>query len=580
MASASLFVPAALLVVAGAVSLGLRFVGPGDAGRLIVATAAWLAVVVVGAAWFSGGRSLVEAVTTITAGIAQPRLRVDAVTILFQTAVLLPAALLLTFQRRSPQEAAAASLATAAALVCLEGGSLLWTAVGLAVCLTLVRIYLGLEDPHISVRFWVVRATASLLLVWTAVLVELAGGTSVYGAIPVTAVRLPAFAVMVLAAVLCSGLWPWRTWVTEMWTRSRLEAGTLTVALVVPLGFYPLVRAYGMGAGQWPSPGANVAVTALGVAVALGAAVRAQAAETRRGYLAETVPLASGLALAALGLGTPLGLVAALTGLLAASVAAGVAPLVPGDRGPLAVLAVAVVAGAPPAVVFGGWLLTVQAALEAGTVTAFLGLAGAAAWLLGLAAAARAVLLPPEPRGSAPEGSNLGSLVAVAFAVVSGVALAAVLALLAIPAASEVKPPGILNGAAVTGVSAPAILGAGSVSISTASGGWSSALLAGPFVVLALAGIVAPHLLRRRSTSSIFARLSPRAAVRQEPPAPFFAPPLAGVPEQALTRLKAVRLPEQYRSLFRPALVERAAGRSGPWLWVAATIALTIAVTR
>lgn len=581
MALATLLLPAAALAVSAALSWGAELAGV-DLGRHIVAAAAWLALAVLAGAWLASGRGLIEFAPGITTAVAPLRLRMDAVVLLFDIAVLVPAALLLTFQRRSTREAAIAALAVAAALVCLEGGSLLWTAIGLGLCISLVLIYLHREEQRGSGQFWVVQTLAWLLVVWTAVLLDAASGTSVYGAIPVTALRVPAFTVMTAAAVLCSGVLPWRTWVSEVWTRRRLEAGTLAIALLVPIGFYLLVRAYGMGAGQWPASQANLVVAAIGAAAAVGAAVRAQAAATRRGFLAEAVPLAGGLALLALGLGTPLGLVAALTGILALSIVAGLAPLVPTGRGPLALLAIAVPAGAPPTVAFGGWLLTVQAALEAGVVSAFLGLAGAAAWLLGLAAAARAIRLPDVAAGAAPHGSRLGSLLASTAAVGAGLALTLVIALLAIPAATEVMPTGPIQSAGAGGVSQAAILGAGSLGVSTASGGWSPALMAGPLALLALAAVATAYVLRWRAsaTSVPEAHVPPGVVELEPPPAPLFTPPLARLPDSSIGWLKTLRLPAQYHSLFRPALMERAVAQSRPWLWAAVTVVMTIAVTR
>ena len=581
MALATLLLPAAALAVSAALSWGAELAGV-DLGRHIVAAAAWLALAVLAGAWLASGRGLIEFAPGITTAVAPLRLRMDAVVLLFDIAVLVPAALLLTFQRRSTREAAIAALAVAAALVCLEGGSLLWTAIGLGLCISLVLIYLHREEQRGSGQFWVVQTLAWLLVVWTAVLLDAASGTSVYGAIPVTALRVPAFTVMTAAAVLCSGVLPWRTWVSEVWRRRRLEAGTLAIALLVPIGFYLLVRAYGMGAGQWPASQANLVVAAIGAAAAVGAAVRAQAAATRRGFLAEAVPLASGLALLALGLGTPLGLVAALTGILALSIVAGLAPLVPTGRGPLALLAIAVPAGAPPTVAFGGWLLTVQAALEAGVVSAFLGLAGAAAWLLGLAAAARAIRLPDVAAGAAPHGSRLGSLLASTAAVGAGLALTLVIALLAIPAATEVMPTGPIQSAGAGGVSQAAILGAGSLGVSTASGGWSPALMAGPLALLALAAVATAYVLRWRAsaTSVPEAHVPPGVVELEPPPAPLFTPPLARFLDSSIGWLKTLRLPAQYRSLFRPALMERAVAHSRPWLWAAVTVVMTIAVTR
>ena len=175
----------------------------------------------------------------------------------------------------------------------------------------------------------------------------------------------------------------------------------------------------------------------------------------------------------------------------------------------------------------------------------------------------------------------MGSLVASAAAITAGVALTAVVGLLAIPAAAEVMPTSAVH-PRTGGVSQAAILGAGSLGVSTASGGWSAVLLAGPLVLIALVTVTAAHLARRRAGRfSVLEDVPPsNGAPPALPPEPFFAPPLATIPQGAACRLRALRLPEQYRSLFRPALMERAAARGAPWLWAAATVALTIAVTR
>src|SRR5262249_42878415 len=115
MALATLLLPAAVLAVSAALSWGADAVGLA-VGRYIVAAAAWLSLAVLAAVWLAGGRGLVEFTPGITTAVAPLRLRMDAVVVLFQVAVLVPAALLLTFQSRSSREAAIAGLAAAAAL--------------------------------------------------------------------------------------------------------------------------------------------------------------------------------------------------------------------------------------------------------------------------------------------------------------------------------------------------------------------------------------------------------------------------------------------------------------------------------
>src|SRR5215471_10006833 len=492
---ASLVLPPVLLVVAALAGWVMGRAGVAG-GRLAAAGGAWAAIAVLAVAWFATGRTPLEQSTGTTIAGAPLILRFDAVTVLFWLAVLVPAALLLTFQRRSPGEAGMAALATAAALGALAAGSLVVAAFGLATCASMVLVLRCTDEPRAIRAFWPALTAAWLLLAWTAVLLQATAGTSAYGAVPVTALGVPLLVLLALAALLGSGLVPWRSWISDAWDGPRLEAGTFGVALLVPLGFAPLVRAFAMGGGQLPSAQAGLVLAALGVAAALGAAIRAQAAPSRRGVLAEAVPFAGGMVLLALGVGTPLGMVAALTGLAGVGVAAGLAPLAADRRGPLSAVAIAVLAGVPPALLFGAWLLGLQAALEAGELAGFLAMAAAAAWLLALAAAARAARLPLAPPDADEAPSRAGDAAGVAVALAGGVGLTAVIAVLSIPAAAEVMPPAARAVQPV--VSAAAILAPNTLAVGTASGGWAAALLGGPLIVLGLAGQVVARALARR----------------------------------------------------------------------------------
>jgi formate hydrogenlyase subunit 3/multisubunit Na+/H+ antiporter MnhD subunit len=583
---ATLLLPPALMVAAAALGCGLELAGLA-AGRVTVAIASWVALLVLGGAWFAGGRNPLELTEPFGVAGSSLVLRTDAVTVLFGLALLTPVALLLTFQRRSGEQAAIAALAAAAGLATLSAGSVVLTSFGLATCASLVLIGLRHEqagDAGVWASF-VALTAAWLLLGWTAVLLELTGGTSAYGAVPVTALGVPVVALLALASLLCSGLLPWRTWVSDAWTRGRLEAGSLAVAVLVPLGLAPLVRAYGLVAAQVPSAGLALAISAAGVATALGAAIRAQAASTRRGFLAEGVPLAAGMALLALGLGTPLGMVAALAGVASAGVSAGLGPLADGEREPMATVAVAMVTGVPPTVAFGSWLLTVQAAIEQGPATSFLALVAAAAWLLALAAAARARHLPVAPPGVETDAAPVGALAAAGVALAAGVGVTALLALLAIPAAAEVMPTA--GRSLQAAVSQAAVLSPNGVTINTASGGWAPALVGVPLVVIALtAAALVQGLGRRAAGAPLQAAAAALQAVAdgvvpaRDTVEPIFTPPLEGLPERVRRWASESRLPEQYRSLFRPELLERAAATSRPWFWIVTTIVLAIAVTR
>jgi formate hydrogenlyase subunit 3/multisubunit Na+/H+ antiporter MnhD subunit len=567
-ATAFLLLPPALLVLAAAAGLCLWRDAP-EAGRPLAAAAAWLAIVALLVAWFAGGRAAQDLTAPFPIAGAPLVLRIDALTIYLWLAALTPVALLLTFQRRSGSEAALSALAAASALATLAAGSVALTAFGVATTAGLALVQLRLEELRATRTYWLAQTGAWLLLAWTAVLLQVGTGTSAYGAVPVTALQGQLVILLAAAAVLCSGLLPWSTWVSDVWSRRRLEAGSLAVALLVPVGFSPLVRTYGLGAGQLPAPQLNVALTVLGAAVALGAAVRAQAASTRRAFLAEAVPLGAGVALLALGLGTPLGLVAGITCLAGVAAAAGLAPLAANVRGPLAAAAVAALVGVPPGVAFGGWLLAAQAAVEAGPAAGYAGLVAAVAWLVALAGAARWARLPaaaPES-DAAPRWPGVAAGLAVAMTL--GVALTGLLALLAIPAAAEVIPP--TARLARPAVAAADILGAGSLSVSTASGGWASALLGGPLVVIAVAVAFIVRALRGHERGA--------AAEPAEPPEPLIPMPLSGVPERAGAWLRGLQVPAQYRSMFRPDLLGRA-GVAPPWFWVAVTAALAFAVTR
>lgn len=563
-----LLVPPGLLALAALAGWSWRSPAR-DAGRLPAAVAAWLAIAVVLGGWFAGGRAGQDVSTPLVIAGAPLVLRLDALTVYLWLVVLTPAALLLTFQRRTANQAALAALAAAAALATLAAGSVFVTAFGVATTAGLVLVLLSQEELTATRTYWTALTAAWLLLGWTAVLLQVTSGTSAYGAVPVTALHVPLVVLLAAAAALCSGLLPWRTWVSAVWSRRRLEAGTLAVALLVPVGFSPLVRTYGLGAGQLPSQQLNVALTALGALTMLCAAVRAQAAPSRRAFLAEAVPLGGGVALLGMGMGTPLGMVAGLACLAGLGAAAGLAPLAADGRGPVVAGAVAVLVGLPPAVVFGGWLLAAQAAVEAGGAVGFAVLVLGVAWLVAVAAAIRWARLPVTAPDTEPDPSPRGAMAGLAVALAAGVALTALLALLAIPAAAEVMPP--TGRLARPAVSPADILGAAALSIATASGGWASALLGGPLVAIGLIAAIVLRAVRGRAPAASYEM--------RDDPEPLFREPLAGVPARALERVRAARLPEQYQSLFRPGLLERA-GAGPPWFWVVVTLALAFAVTR
>jgi len=558
MPAASVLAPSALLAAAAALGWLLELVGV-RISRWLAAAAAWLALATLLASWGATGRGTLELNLPGTLAGAPLALRLDAISVAFGLVVLTPAALLFTFQRRGPAEAGVAALAASASLLASEAGSLLLTAVALGSCASLVLVALWQEEERPTTAYLASLTAAGLLLLWAGVVLEVTGGTSVYSAAPVTALRVPVFLLLAGAALLCSGLLPWPSWLPAMWDRERLEAGSLAIALLGPLGFLLLARAYTLGAGSWPSPALNLALGAVGVAVAAAAAFRAQAAASRPAFLAEAVPLGGGLALLALALGTPLGVSAAVLTLAGSALVAALAPLLPAGRWPSAVLATAVIVGVPPALIFGGRLLAIQAAVEAGDVFAFLGLAGALSWLLGLAAAARLPGLSNEGDDERVRG-RLGTYAGLALAVLGGLAVGVLETLLALPVAAE-----------AIGSPAAAVSG-GYLAVVTASGGWAAFTLGGP--LLLLAALVT--FLSRPAW-----RLWPgRPAALRPPPPPFFRLPAVRLARGRARAPSSLRLPDQYRSLMDPSALEAAVAGSRPWLWGAITLALIIAVTR
>jgi formate hydrogenlyase subunit 3/multisubunit Na+/H+ antiporter MnhD subunit len=558
MPAASVLAPSALLAAAAALGWLLALVRVRVA-RWLAAGAAWLALVVLLASWGATGRATLELNLPGTLAGAPLALRLDAISVAFGLVVLIPTALLFTFQRRGSAEVWVAALAASASLLASEAGSLLLTAVALGTCASLVLVGLWQEEERPTTAYLVALSAAGLLLLWAGVVLEVTGGTSVYSAAPVTALRVPVFLLVAGAALLCSGLLPWPSWLPAMWDRERLEAGSLAIALLAPLGFLLLARAYTLGAGSWPSPVLNLALAAVGVVVAASAAVRAQAAGSRPAFLAEAAPLGGGLALLAMALGTPLGVSAAVLTLAGSALVTALAPLLPAGRWPSAVLATAVIVGVPPALVFGGRLLAIQAAVEAGDVFAFLGLAGAISWLLSLAAAARLPRLSDEGDDERVRG-RLGTYAGLALAALGGLAVGVLESLLALPVAAEaITTPA----AAVSG---------GYVAVVTASGGWAAFTLGGPLLLLAA---VAAFLSR-----SEWRRWATRPAALRPPPPPFLRLPAARVPRGRAGAASGLRLPAQYRSLMDLSALEAAVAASRPWLWGAITLALIIAVTR
>src|ERR1700694_5740208 len=386
---------------AGALSGG----GGWEIDPIVLGVGSWGAILVLIALW-APVRATQE-VSLGQLGFGAPlHVRLDGVGFAFALMVMVPSAVLLTMQPRAWQEGMVAALGLAAAVLAVEAGGVLLTALAGGAAATLAMVQLDVEDPRASRPPWGMLLAAWLALSWVGAILQVRGGTADYGAVPVFALTLPVFWVLAVAALTASGLFPWRGWASQVWGRPALRAAGMSVATLYPLGFYLLVRAYEMGDGHYPQFWLQAVLAALGVLVAFGAAARAQAATTRREYLGEVIPGLGGFALMGISLGAPLGLVAGLATLAVAAVLAACLPLLPDRAGTASLVVIAAAAGLPPGLAFGVRVIGLEPTCEAGTLLGLLGIAGAATWIVSIVAAARAVGLPagrgPPASGTAP----------------------------------------------------------------------------------------------------------------------------------------------------------------------------------
>ena len=130
----------------------------------------------------------------------------------------------------------------------------------------------------------------------------------------------------------------------------------------------------------------------------------------------------------------------AAMGLLAACL-----PLLPDRAGPASLLIIAAAVGLPPGLAFGARVVGLEATFEAGDFLGLIGIAGAAAWVVSIVAAARAIGLPAG-RGHPAAETFPGLAMAIAgLILVAGPALPLVITTLAIPAQAEVMPASALG---------------------------------------------------------------------------------------------------------------------------------------
>ena len=549
MPAAALLLPVALLAAGALLAWTAARTAPG-AGRALAALFAWAALGALVLLWAPERNPLDLNAGELGAGIRFV-LRLNAVSFAFCLFVLAPVATLLTFQR-SPSPPLA-MLATATSLLTLLAGGLILAVLAWGATFLLVALLVqagGAAQPA-ATRFR--QQAAWLLLIWAAAALWARGGTDQYAAIPVSALSAPIFGLVALGAVIASGLVPWKPWPALLWEKLPPELAGISIVSLYFTGFYLLVRMYETGDGRLPGSIFNLALAGLGAGCALCAALRAQAAPTRRAYLAEALPMAGGFALLALGLGTALGLAAAIGTLAVASLLAALLPLVNDEAlsAPL-ILTLAVAVGLPPTAVFGTRLLDLQAAVESNEAGGYLALVAAAAWLIGIAAGARAVRL--TPRTQAAGGSPVGALLVAALLVAGGAALGALQAAIAIPAAADVIT---FPGTALTGTP---------FATAAASGSWPAVALGGLAVLAVMALAVAG---RSRAVPALSG---------PEPP-PLLTPHWELLPDRLGAVADRLEIPAEFRVTGWKRL-DQAMTRGSVWLWVALFVLLALLVAR
>lgn len=534
---------AALLTVLGLA--GLR------TGRLIAAAGSWAAVAALLFLWLSV-RSTREVDLGALGFGSTLDLRIDAVAFVFGMVVLVPSAVLLSIQPRTWQEMTVALLAVAASMGAIEAGGVLLTALAGGTAATLAVVLLDTEDVRARRPRWSVLLAAWLALSWAGAILQVRGGTAVYAAVPVSALTVPVFSLLAAAGLMASGLFPWRSWPAQVWSRPSLRSAGVVVATLYPLGFYLLVRAYEMGDGRYPHPLFNAGIATLGVLVALGAAARAQGAANRREFLGEVVPGMGGFALMTVALGTPIALVAGIAALATAAAMTACLSMLPDRAGIASLVAIAAAAGLPPGLAFGARVLGIESTFEAGNFLGLIGVGGAIAWVVWVVAAARAIGLPAGRGHPAPETFPRIAAAIALLTIVAGPFMAAFQTVFANPAQADVMP---LPGGS---------LGGGLTSVVTVSTVLPTFALFAPLLVI---GIVAYGLA---GTSLIRTQRRPA----------LFSSPLEARIARLCDAIRVARVPEQYRTVLDLRALEAAAAGGRPVLWLASLAALAFAVTR
>lgn len=519
--------------------------------RLVAAVAAWSALAAVLVLWMPTRNALDVDLGDLGAGV-RLAVRLDAVSFAFSLLILLPSALLLTF---APLVAPVRSLlAIAAAVLAVQSAGLVLATFAIALGVGSVGLLLQGTEGGLQQGSRIRGEMAVLCLLWAATALHAIAGTDQFAFIPVARLPSPVVALVVAGALLLSGLVPWRPWPVRFLERFAPAPAALASAVLFPIGFSLLLRMYQAGGGHYPSRWFNIGLGAFGAAIALGAALRGQAAATRRDYLAESLPMAGGFALLALALGTPAGVAACVAILVAGALLIPLPALLPAQARRGAAITLALVTGLPPTLVFATRLLGVEAAVTANEVFAYAGIAVALAWLLGIAGAARALRLPS---GDSTPGSAAGVLLTALLLATGGVLMGALEVGIANPAATTVMASGAT------------LLGGGLLAVDTAAGNWPAVSLG----LLVFAGLAVLGLVGRDSVGATLGVESKTAV------APIVTPTWRAWPDFVGTLVDSFEVPAEFRVTGWQS-IDRAMARASVWFWVASFAVLAVALLR
>ncbi len=549
MPGALILLPPAVLVAGGLLSWAVPLQGVIPA-RTPGAVATWAALAALIGTWLAVGQLPTTVGVVLRAVTLPPLLQLDATRFAAGVILLAGVGVLVTVRGGDRSIAALSTLATACALLAVEAGSLALLAVSVgAACLLLVAAHRE-EGGRLLGGLWPALVVATLTLLAAAAIVLALAGTTVYTAIPVTAFSAIPFLLVIVAAACLTGLLPWPTWVTKSLGRARRDASGMTAVLLTPLGLFLLLETTPLGAGTWPAGALHVIVALWSTFTLAAAALRAQAAGSRRQVLREVASMQVAVAAIALSLGTQLGIAAGVTGIAAATLSQLISVLLP-TSGRVGILGGALAVAVPPGLPFCSLALTAEASMQAGAAAPLLVLVVGVTWVLGLAGVARASRLPVTR-----DGSTVGGLVVVALSLAGGALLGFFELAIALPAAA----------AAIPNPNAPPPVTVTAGDVVAASGGWGALVLGALALVFAL--------LLPLTTRAARAEPAPEQA-----PAPFVAVP-APTPADGLRwvagRLR-LRPPGWDRALER---MQMASERGPIWLWAAIAFVLAIMVTR